>query len=103
MSYVRNMETFDEIIEELYNDLDSQIDELKQAKNKKDMKNYAILVHGLKSNYRSLGMTEFTERAYEHEMESKKNNTDFIVSHFDELVKDKQKAKSIINKYLKLK
>jgi hypothetical protein len=38
------------------------------------MPNYAILVHALKSNCRTLGISFYMDVAYRHELESKANN-----------------------------
>ena len=59
LSYLGDYETIDEIIRDFYDGLDSQLQQLEDLKNQKDMANYAIYVHALKSNYRSLGLKEY--------------------------------------------
>lgn len=100
LNYLQDMETFDEILKDFYDGLDNQIAELDQTKKNNDMPNYAILVHALKSNCRSLGITDFASLAYEEEMQSKAGNSMFINEHFPSLVAKKEEVKQVISKYL---
>lgn len=99
LSYLGDYETIDEIIRDFYDGLDSQLQQLEELKNQKDMTNYAIYVHALKSNYRSLGLKEYAEDAYQHELQSKANNIEFIENNFNTLINDKERIKRIIEKY----
>lgn len=51
-----------------------------------NMKDYAVLVHGLKGNARTLGADALADTAFEHEKESKAGNTAYAAAHFDELL-----------------
>ena len=51
-----------------------------------NMKDYAILVHGLKGNARTLGADALADTAFEHEKESKADNAVYVEAHFDELL-----------------
>lgn len=50
------------------------------------MKDYAILVHGLKGNARTLGAERLADMAYDHEMQSKAGNAEYAKDHFEELL-----------------
>lgn len=100
LSYLGNVETFNEIIEDFYNEVDSSIEALKSYKDNGDINNYTIAVHALKSNCRTLGIREFAEVAYTHEMKSKENDICYISEHFIELVELTKKWKQIIKTYL---
>ncbi|MCH5337845.1 MAG: response regulator [Acetatifactor sp.] len=52
----------------------------------RNMKEYAVLVHGLKGNARTLGADKLADMAYEHEMKSKADEAEFVTAHWDELV-----------------
>ena len=52
----------------------------------RNMKDYAIWVHGLKGNARTLGADKLADVAYEHEMKSKANDIAYVESHWDELI-----------------
>lgn len=102
LTYVKDMNSFDEFLKEFYEDLDNQLNNLKKTLDTKNIKKYAVLVHGLKSNYRSFGMKEFADLAYEHEKNAKNNNLEYIKTNFYKLVSSKNKAKKIIERYLNL-
>jgi len=51
-----------------------------------NIKDYAILVHGLKGNARTLGADKLADMAFSHEKESKAGNAAYADSHFEELL-----------------
>lgn len=102
MTYMGDLETFDEILKDFYDGIDDQIRQLEDCKNNSDMTNYAIYVHALKSNYRSLGITALAQTAYNHELESKQNNINYVNEHFNDLVEDKEKFKTFASNYMNL-
>lgn len=102
LSYLGDYETIDEIIRDFYDGLDDQLKQLEDLKNSGDMTNYAIYVHALKSNYRSLGLKSYAEGAYQHEMQSKSNNIEYVRENFINLINDKEKIKKVIEEYKNL-
>lgn len=50
-----------------------------------NLKDYAIQVHGLKGNARTLGADKLADMAFEHEKESKAGNAAYAEAHFEEL------------------
>ena len=51
-----------------------------------NMPDYAILVHGLKGNARTIGAEQLADMAFEHEKQSKADNAAYVDGHFEELV-----------------
>lgn len=94
--------TYNEILLDFYNSLSEIINKLNSYKNNSDMTNYAIDVHALKSNARTLGFMSLGEICYQHEIESKNNNIEYINSEFNNLVSAVQKNYQIIKSYLAL-
>ncbi len=102
---VENMMDFDtyyEILQDFYNTLDTVMNNLTNFKNNNDMENYAIEVHALKSNARSLGFSLLGELAYTHELKSKENDSTYITNDFNHLIEDMDKTKKIIEDCMKL-
>ncbi len=66
----------------------------------KDMENYAIEVHALKSDSRYLGFNSLADMAFEHEKKSKENDYNYIKEHFNELKDEYDKYKEIMQNYL---
>ncbi|MBQ9340874.1 MAG: response regulator [Lachnospiraceae bacterium] len=60
-------------------------DKMMNALNNGDMENYAILVHALKSNARTVGAFELGELAYVEELKSKEGDIEFINSDWKAL------------------
>ncbi len=52
----------------------------------RNMKDYAIQVHGLKGNARTLGADRLADVAFEHEKQSKAGNQEYAAGHWDELL-----------------
>lgn len=61
-------------------------DIMRQLLEEENLKDYAILVHGLKGNARTLGADRLADMAFEHEKESKAGNAVYADSHFEELL-----------------
>lgn len=97
ISYMGDYETYNEILLDFYNGLDEQLKGIDAARN--DMPNYAILVHALKSNARCLGITSLSEVCYQHEMESKANNINYVNENYINIVNGVNKVKEIISNY----
>ena len=73
-----DIETYNEILEDFYNELDEKMESLRQYKDTNDMENYAILVHSLKGECKYLGMDDFADMCYEHQLKSENNNQKYI-------------------------
>lgn len=95
-----DMETYDATLEDFLEAVDKKMADIKKFKEMADMANYAILVHSLKSDAKYLGFTRLAEIAYNHEMESKANNSNFIYSHYDELVLEANRIIDLVRAYL---
>ena len=61
-------------------------DVMRQFLEEENLKDYAILVHGLKGNARTLGADRLADMAFEHEKESKAGNAVYADGHFEELL-----------------
>ncbi len=59
---------------------------MRQLLREGNSKDYAILVHGLKGNARTLGADRLADMAFDHEKESKAGNVAYVDEHFEELL-----------------
>ena len=87
-----DMQTYDETLQMFLDEIETKKENLKTHKETGDMANYAIVVHGLKSEYRYLGFEEIGELCYKHELESKANNLFFVSDDFDKLIEEINKT-----------
>ena len=94
-----DMEMYNSTIEEYRNGMEDRWNKLVQYKEQKDMENYAIDVHALKSDCKYLGFTTLADIAYSHELKSKEKDINYIEEHFEELEKEFNRVKEIVNNY----
>ena len=97
INYTGDLEMYHEILLEFYEGLDSQLEDIKNSTN--DLTNYAILVHALKSNARTLGFNSLADIAYEHEMASKSGDSIFVINGIVNLENAVNKVKLLIETY----
>lgn len=95
-----DMETYNSTLEDFYTEVGPRLARIKQYKETSDMANYAIEVHALKSDSKYFGFDNLAELAYNHEMESKKNNMFYVVDHYDELISEANRIYKIVSTYL---
>lgn len=93
--------TYNETIGELLIGIHSKINQLIKFMNDRDLTNYAITVHSMKSDARYFGFTALGDMAYEHEMKSKAGDYSYITSHINDLIKETNKAILLIQEYMK--
>ncbi len=64
---------------------------IEDAYQKKDLHNYGIEVHGVKSSSKNIGANLLSEEARKLEMESKAENETYVYSHHDQFIADYHK------------
>ena len=97
-----DMEMYDETLAEYLSSIAEKVNNLAKYKYEKDMTNYSILVHSLKSDSKYLGFTHLAELALNHEMESKNNNLEYVDDHFEELILEVKRIIQVALDYLKV-
>ena len=92
--------TYNETIGEFLVEIHKKINELIKFLNKKDMTNYSIYVHSLKSDAKYFGFDDLAQVAYEHEQKSKNGDFSFVTSHINDLINETNKAIILIKEYM---
>ena len=82
------------------NEMEERLPKLEEFKNNKDMPNYAIIVHAIKSDCKYLGIMDLADQNYEHELKSKDNDVEFVENNYDNLISNINKYLDICKKYL---
>ena len=95
-----DMETYNETLEDFLSSVEGKLNDIKKYKEVSDMNNYAILVHSLKSDSKYLGFTKLAELSYNHEMESKANNVDYVYDNYESLMEEAKHIIKIVEEYL---
>ena len=95
-----DINTYNDTIGEFLVGIHTKINELIKFMNNKDLSNYAICVHSLKSDCKYFGFTKLADLAYEHEMKSKAGDLYYVTSHINDLIKETNNAILIIQEYM---
>ena len=95
-----DVQTYNETVGEFLISANSKLTKLSAYKNNKDMNNYAIYVHSLKSDAKYFGLNKLADVAYEHELKSKSKDATYVTEHFDDLLNEVTNAVNLIKEYL---
>lgn len=95
-----DMDIYNDTLEEFLAGVGEKLENIKKYKEASDMANYAILVHSLKSDSKYLGFTKLAELSYNHEMQSKANNIDYVYANYDELMQEAHRIVTLVEEYL---
>lgn len=93
-------EMYDDTLKDFYNGIDTRLSKLEEFKNSKNINDYAVEAHALKSDSKYLGITSLSTMALDHETNAKENNFYFINANYERLKQEVNKYKDIIKKYL---
>jgi len=99
LSYLGDEGLYNEILLEFKNNFINQMNEIKNAYEKGDIENYAILTHALKGNCRTLGIKDLAELAYSHELKAKEKDMNYITSNITALFTKANEVYIILEKY----
>lgn len=75
-------------------------EEMRRFLSEGNIKDYAIWVHGLKGNARTLGADSLADTAFEHEKQSKAGNMEYVLKYWDELLSLWEKTLEGFTEYL---
>ena len=78
LSFIGDETSYKELLLEFKNGFINQMNEIKTLYENKDIENYGVKVHALKSNCETFGIITFANMAYEHEMAAKNGDINFI-------------------------
>lgn len=101
LSFLGDEQTYNDILLEFKNNFINQMDEIRKLFESKDIANYAVKVHALKSNCKTLGITSLAELAYNHEMKAKENDINYINSNITSLFMKANEIYQILDKYFR--
>ena len=94
-----DMEMYNMTINDFMSEVDEKWNRIITCRDSKDMPNYAIDVHSLKSDCKYLGFMTLADISYQHELKSKENDVEFVLEHFAELEDEYNKMHEIAKNY----
>ena len=95
-----DLDTYNEMIKDFKASLKEKKSQLEKYFDDKDMPNYAVYVHSLKSDCKYFGFLKLAEKAYEHELKSKDNDYEFVKDNFEDLMEETRHVQGIVDNYL---
>ena len=91
---------YNDTLKDFLDAIDMRIAKLTSFKKTGDMANYAIEVHALKSDSKYLGFKTLAETAFNHEIASKENDTEYIKQNYNGLMQEVNKILEIVTRYI---
>jgi CheY-like chemotaxis protein len=95
-----DIKTYNDTIGEFLLGLNEKLPKIKEYKDNKDMANYAIYTHSLKSDAKYFGFTHLAELALNHELKSKANDYYYVSQNYDELMTEANRVLHVVKQYL---
>lgn len=99
-AYCGSREDALDILKIHYEDGEENLDKIQSCYDSKDWKNYVILVHGLKSSMRSVGIERLADMSYGLEMAGKKTDIEYIDANHDAMMSEYRRILSVIGDML---
>ena len=95
-----SMDMYNNMLSDWYKGINDKWSKIISYKNNKDMTNYSIEVHSLKSDSKYFGFTRLAELSLNHELKSKENDIEYVNNNFIELENEFKNVCNIVNNYL---
>ena len=95
-----SMDMYNNMLSDWYKGINDKWSKIISYKNNKDMTNYSIEVHSLKSDSKYFGFTRLAELSLNHELKSKENDIEYVNNNFNELEIEYRRILNIVNNYL---
>jgi CheY-like chemotaxis protein/HPt (histidine-containing phosphotransfer) domain-containing protein len=93
--------TYNDSIGEFLVGIHKKINDLIKFMEAKDLQNYAITVHSMKSDARYFGFNKLADLAYEHELKSKEGDLYYVTTHINDLIGETNNSIVLLQEYMK--
>ena len=93
-------QTYNDSIGEFLVGIHTKINDLIKYMEAKDMQNYAITVHSMKSDAKYFGFTKLADIAYQHELKSKEGDLYYVTTHINDLIGETNNSIVLLQEYM---
>lgn len=100
INLLQDEKTYEEMLTIFLEGIEQKTLEVKKYLKEKNMKEYAVLAHSIKSDSKYLGFTTLASLSLEQELRAKENDYDFIADNIDTFLEEINRIKKIVKKYL---
>lgn len=90
-------EVFRTVLKIFYDSLEDKISEMKELLETKDIENYTIKVHALKSSAKLVGAVKLSDDALALENAGKEGNISYIAEHNDEVIEELKRYQEVLS------
>lgn len=98
--YCGSLEDFEDILKIHYEDYEENCRKIQAFYDSMDWKNYVILVHGLKSSMKSVGIMKLSDMCLGLELAGKENRIDYILKNHDAMMAEYGRIHDVIGNRL---
>lgn len=95
-----NEEIYNSVLETYLREGRQKLPEIRQCALERNLNDYTILVHALKSASRNIGAAALGEHAFSHEERAKQGDVDFVLGDYEALLDEYEVILDNISKYL---
>ncbi|MBE6161708.1 MAG: response regulator [Firmicutes bacterium] len=96
-----DMDMYEQTLEIFLNDSEKRLEEMKMALKEKNILNYQVIVHAIKSDSKYLGFTKLAELSLEHENHAKEKDIEYIFNNLKDLINEYKRIINVCNNYIK--
>ena len=100
LDFLGDIEMYNMTIKDYQEEMNEKWNKILTYYKNKDMDNYSIEVHSLKSNSKYLGFIKLADIAYLHEIKSKENDISFIEKDFKDFEQEYNRIKELVDHYI---
>lgn len=93
-------QTYNDSIGEFLVGIHTKINDLIKFMEAKDLQNYAITVHSMKSDAKYFGFTKLADLAYQHELKSKEGDLYYVTTHINDLIGETNNSILLLQEYM---
>ena len=95
-----DIDTYNNIIGEFLVSAKEKLEKLEKYKEEKDLANYTIYIHSLRSDAKYFGFTKLEEITSEQEEKSKEGDVFYIYEHFPTLQAEVERMLNVVKRYI---
>ena len=95
-----DIDTYNNIIGEFLVSAKEKLEKLEKYKEEKDLDNYTIYIHSLRSDAKYFGFTKLDEITSEQEEKSKEGDVFYIYEHFPTLQAEVERMLNVVKRYI---
>ncbi len=96
-----DMSTYDETLNLFLEENVNRLPNMQKYLKEKNMAEYAVISHAIKSDSKYLGFTKLSQLALDHELKAKDNDYEYVINHLKEFLEEINNITNIVKQYLK--